>query len=96
MSRFDDDVRGDKGSAFSIQNIVYEGLEFGKLPGDWYGINNVSMILEMLNSKYQPVDNFMICVLQEGSIVIDFIEAMGTYIREVPLKDQFCGNKSEM
>ena len=53
--RFDDDSRGIIESSFSIQNIVFEGLNYGKFPGDWYGISNVTNILQVLNEKYLPL-----------------------------------------
>jgi hypothetical protein len=40
---------------------VLEGLDYGKLPGDWYGINNITAIMLGLNEKYSPIKNFKIC-----------------------------------
>lgn len=60
--RFDDNERGIRECAFSIQNIALEALEYGRLPGDWYSVSNISYILERLNDKYRPVPNFKIYV----------------------------------
>jgi hypothetical protein len=65
---FDNDVRGEE-AAFGIQNIAECGLkEFGVFPGQWYGINCMSLVMESLVRKYDPVPNFTICTFQDGNI----------------------------
>ena len=73
LHRFDDNERGQKRAAFSIQNIAHEGLKFGKLPGDWYGISMITQILETLNAKYQPLKGFKICNFLDGNIILEDI-----------------------
>lgn len=73
---FDNDVRGEE-ATFGIQNIAECGLkEFGVFPGQWYGINCMSLVMESLLIKYDPVPNFSICCFQDGNIdfgkVMDF------------------------
>lgn len=58
LKLFLDDMRDISSSGFSIQNFVYEALQKGRFPGDWYSIGLVSQIIETLNMKYHPVDNF--------------------------------------
>lgn len=38
LRMFDDNKRGLTEAPFSIQNIVALGLEYNKLPGEWYGV----------------------------------------------------------
>lgn len=65
---FDNDIRG-KEAAFGIQNIAEIGLkEYGVFPGQWYGINCMSVIMESLVKKFNPVPNFTICTFQDGNI----------------------------
>ena len=41
---------------FSIQNFVEHSFSlFKKEPGDWYGTNSASNILESLNTHYKPI-----------------------------------------
>jgi len=54
--------------------VVVEGLKFGKLPGDWYGVGNISHIMEALTEKYQPIQNLKICVFQDGNLILEDIE----------------------
>ena len=45
---FDNDKRGYE-APFGIQNIAEVGLkEFGVYPGQWYGINSMSLVMEQL------------------------------------------------
>ena len=75
LKLFDDSERGAALSAFSIQNVAVEGLEVGKLPGDWYGVNTICNLFEKLNERYQPVKQFKICNFQDGNIICDRIKA---------------------
>ena len=46
---FGNNKRGEQAS-FGIQNISEVGLkDFGVYPGQWYGINCMSLIMETLN-----------------------------------------------
>lgn len=58
-------------SAFSIQNIVREGINIQRKPGDWYGPNAISIVLKRLNKRYKPLPNFEIVVFTEGTIYLD-------------------------
>jgi len=65
---FDNDRRGAS-AAFGIQNIAEVGLkEFGVYPGQWYGINTMSLIMENLDQTYSPVPNFRVVTFQAGNI----------------------------
>lgn len=47
LNLFNNNKRGTKESAFSIQNVVEIGLkDYGIYPGEWYGINTGSIIFE--------------------------------------------------
>lgn len=74
LELFDDSERNHRHSAFSIQNIAVEGLEAGKLPGDWYGVNTITNVIEVLNVRYSPVPNFSICTFQDSCIIFEKIE----------------------
>lgn len=51
LNLFNNNKRGQKESAFSIQNVVEIGLkDYGIYPGEWYGINTCSTIFEQLNN----------------------------------------------
>jgi Peptidase family C54 len=78
LNRFDDNYRGMKEHGYSIQNVAVEGLKYGKLPGDWYGVGAISNIIETLTERYEPVANFKICVFQEGNIILEDIESRAT------------------
>ena len=69
LKLFDDNERGKNESAFSIQNVAVEGLEFGKLPGNWYGVNTITNVFEVLNEKYRPLPDFKVCVFQDSCII---------------------------
>jgi hypothetical protein len=58
--------------------VAVEGLKYGKLPGDWYGVGAISNIIETLTERYEPVPNFRICVFQEGNIILEDIESRAT------------------
>ena len=75
MYRFDDNYRGKKEHGYSIQNFAAEGLKFGNLPGDWYGVGAIANIIETLTERYEPVQNFKICVFQDGNIIFEDIES---------------------
>ncbi len=77
LKLFDDNERGKKESAFSIQNIAVEGLKCGKLPGDWYGVNTITNVLENLNEDFKPIPFFKICVFQDSCVVCERIEHCG-------------------
>jgi Peptidase family C54 len=40
---------------FSIHNIAKEGAEMGRMPGDWYGPQAISVVLKKLCNMYNPV-----------------------------------------
>ena len=49
---FGNDMRGPQAS-FGIQNIAEVGLtEFGVFPGEWYGINQMSQVMEQLIIRF--------------------------------------------
>ena len=73
-------MRGQKASAYSIQNVALEGLKYGKFPGDWYGVGNIAHVMEALTEKYQPIKNLKICVFQDGNLILENIE-----LRALPL-----------
>ena len=74
---FDNDLRGEH-APFGIQNVAEIGLkEFGVFPGQWYGINCMSLVMESLNRKFTPVSNFNICTFQDGNINFFKIAAAG-------------------
>lgn len=82
---FDNDLRGDE-APFGIQNIAEVGLkEFGVFPGQWYGINCMSLVMESLVRKYDPIPNFNICCFQDGNINFDKIALAGA--EEPPTMD---------
>jgi len=74
LELFDDSERNRRHAAFSIQNIAVEGLEAGKLPGDWYGVNAIANVVEALNVRYQPVPKFSVCVFPDSCLVFEKIE----------------------
>jgi hypothetical protein len=58
---FDNNMRGEQ-APYGIQNIADIGLRhFRVYPGEWYGINQMSQIMEMLTYQYEPVKGFAIC-----------------------------------
>lgn len=58
---FNNDMRGME-APLGIQNIAEVGLkEFGVYPGQWYGINQMSRVMEILVRQFRPVENFQIC-----------------------------------
>lgn len=75
LNLFDDNYRGKREHGYSIQNVAVEGLKYGKLPGDWYGVGAISNIIETLTERFEPVPNFKICVFQEGNIILEDIES---------------------
>ncbi|TNV79255.1 hypothetical protein FGO68_gene13656 [Halteria grandinella] len=69
LKLFDDSSRGIQESTFSIQNVCYQALESqGKVPGEWFGVGAMTKILEELNDRFHPVQNFEICVFDENLI----------------------------
>lgn len=65
---FNNDKRGME-AVFGIQNIAEIGLkEFDKYPGQWYGINQMSQVMEILCERFRPVENFKILTFQDGYI----------------------------
>ena len=60
-------------SPFSIHNIAYEGKKIGRLPGDWYGPQAISIVLKRLTKIYEPYKNFRMVVANEGNIYLDKI-----------------------
>jgi hypothetical protein len=63
-----------------------EGLELGRAPGDWYGINAISHIVQGLNEKYSPIAGFKVCVFNDGNIICDQIDQLGCSSNEVEAK----------
>jgi len=60
-SLFNNEVRGAD-AAFSIQNVAETGLkDYGKYPGEWYGISAASQVFEKLDTNFRPIENFRIC-----------------------------------
>jgi hypothetical protein len=49
-------------------------VEFGVYPGQWYGINSMSLVMEQLCKLHQPIPNFAICTFQDGNIDFSKIE----------------------
>mmetsp|Transcript_43451 Transcript_43451/g.51132 ORF Transcript_43451/g.51132 Transcript_43451/m.51132 type:complete len:137 (+) Transcript_43451:880-1290(+) len=46
----------DKSAPFSIQNFVEHGYSrYKKKPGEWYGANSASVILQDLNATFHPL-----------------------------------------
>ena len=64
-------------SPFSIHNITEQGLEcFHKIAGDWYGTNSISQVINQINKKNRPYEDFEICIFNDGVIFKkDIIEA---------------------
>jgi hypothetical protein len=81
LKLIDDNERGRRDSAFSIQNVAVEALEFGKLPGSWYGVNTITNIVEILNEKYRPIEGFKVCVFSDGNFINEKVEKLA---REIP------------
>ena len=70
---FDNDVRG-RDAPYSIQNVAEIGLtHYNIYPGEWYGISTCVQVFEKLDSKYQPLKNFIICTFQNGDINLNTI-----------------------
>lgn len=68
MSLFNNEVRGAD-AAYSIQNVAEVGLkDYGRFPGEWYGISTASQVFEKLESNYRPIENMRICNFQDGNI----------------------------
>ena len=63
-----------------------EGLELGRTPGDWYGINAICHIIQGLNEKYSPVAGFKVCVFNDGNIICDQIDQLGGSSSEIEAK----------
>jgi hypothetical protein len=54
--------------------VAVEGLDhFGKVPGEWYGVGSITQVVEALNSKFKPIDDFEVCVFNEGIVIGDMI-----------------------
>jgi len=66
--------------------VAVEGLELGRAPGDWYGINTISHIIQGLNEKYSPIAGFKVCVFNDGNILCDQIDQLGRSSYEVEAK----------
>jgi hypothetical protein len=48
--------------------VAVEGLkEFGKYPGEWYGVNTASQVFQILCEKYYTP--LKIVVLNEGQLI---------------------------
>lgn len=63
------DNKRDEDAPFSIQNFVEHGyVRYGKMPGDWYGINSVANVMETLNSYYKPDRSLEIVVFNDLGI----------------------------
>ena len=60
--------------SFSIHNIAFEGAKMGRMPGDWYGPQAISLVLKRLLKKFDPVLNLRMQVALEGNIFLDKIE----------------------
>lgn len=63
-----------KDAAFSISNILEEGLNYDRKPGDWYGPSTMIQILEKLNTKYKPFPDLEIISFPESIIYIETIK----------------------
>lgn len=72
MYRFQDN---DQRAPYSIHQIAEEGAKLGRLPGDWYGPQAISIVLKKLSNKYNPISNFRMVVAKEGNVFLDRIEA---------------------
>ncbi len=60
-SLFGNDKRAHE-APFGIQNIAEVGIkDYSVYPGEWYGINCMSLIMESLSLQLNPVPNFSIC-----------------------------------
>ena len=78
LSKFVDSQKG-KESPFSIHQIVDQGLQsFHKVAGDWYGTNSISMVLRELNEKFRPLEDFEICVFNDGILFKDDVIKLGS------------------
>ena len=65
---FLDNVKGEK-APFSIQNFVEHGyVAYKKLPGEWYGSNSASIVMERLNTYFKPDSNLEIVVFNDLGI----------------------------
>jgi len=74
---------------FGIQNIAEVGLkDFGVYPGEWYGINCMSLIIESLNLQLRPLPNFSICTFQDGNINFEKIKYHATDVSLMELMNQ--------
>ena len=71
--RIMDNLTG-KDAAFSISNILEEGLNYDRKPGDWYGPSTMIQILEKLNTKYKPFPDLEIISFPESIIYIETIK----------------------
>jgi len=61
LNLFNNDKRAGV-APYSIQNVADVGLkDFGVYPGQWYGINTASLIIESLEQRYRPIADFRIC-----------------------------------
>lgn len=67
-----DNLNG-KRAAFSIGNIVDQGLDHNRKPGDWYGPSTMIQICEQLNEKYKPFPDLKVISFPEGVICIETI-----------------------
>ena len=66
--------------------MAVEGLELGRAPGNWYGINAISHIIQGLNEKFSPIAGFKVCVFNDGNIICDQIDQLGRSSNEVEAK----------
>lgn len=70
IKMFLDNIRGEK-APFSIQNFVEHGfVAYKKLPGEWYGSNSASIVMERLNTYYKPNKSLEIVVFNDLGISI--------------------------
>ena len=71
---------------YSIQNVADVGLkDFGVYPGQWYGINTASLIIESLEQRYRPIADFRICTFQDGNISLPKLLQAGCCDQEAVL-----------
>lgn len=75
---FNNNFRGKK-ATFGIQNIADVGLkQFNVLPGEWYGINQMSQVMEILNYQFTPIETFSVCTFQDGGVDMEYVYSVGT------------------
>lgn len=80
------DSGDDSRYPFSIKNIVDEGADFNKEPGDWFGTNSIAQVLRQLNNKHQPYSVFEICAFNDGIMYLNDIIELASVVIDVKKK----------